>query len=52
MSEENLQFSEIRLKAFEELDKGVVEVEDLIEPKSVMVNFELNKDYVLTYAVE
>lgn len=52
LSKENLQFSEMRLKTFEELNKGVVEVEDLKEPKSVMVNFELNKDYVLTYAVE
>ncbi|MGI6242590.1 MAG: 4'-phosphopantetheinyl transferase superfamily protein [Prevotella sp.] len=50
LSAENLQYFEMRLKPFKPLSKGRLEVEDLKEAKSVIVDFELNKYYVLTYA--
>jgi phosphopantetheinyl transferase len=50
LSAENLQYFEMRLKPFELLSKGRLEVEDLKEKKSVVVDYELNADYVLTYA--
>jgi 4'-phosphopantetheinyl transferase EntD len=50
LSEEHLQYFEMRIKPFTESARGRVEVEDLKEPKSVMVDFEINDDFVLTYA--
>lgn len=50
LSEERLQYFEMRMKPFDESARGTVEVEDLKNPKSVMVDFEINDDFVLTYA--
>lgn len=49
---ERLLFWDMRLGAFVVSDKGMVEVEDLKRLNVVKVRFELNADYVLTYAVE
>lgn len=50
LSEEHLQYFEMRLKPFSLLEKGLVEVEDLKESKTVTVSYEVNEDFVLTYS--
>lgn len=50
LSAENLKYDEMRLKPFEPLTKGRFEVENLKNENSIMVDYELNEDYVLTYA--
>lgn len=50
LSAENLQYYEMRLKPFEPLTKGRLEVENLKNEGSIVVDYELNEDYVLTYA--
>lgn len=50
LSAENLKFYEMRLKPFELLAKGRLEVENLKKDRSFFVDYELNEDYVLTYA--
>lgn len=48
---ENLQYFDMRLKPFDAQAKGSVHVEDLKQPKTIKVNYELNNDFVLTYAI-
>lgn len=51
-SEEDLQYFEMRLQPFVPLAKGCVVVEDLKKPKLQSVAYEINTDYVLTWATE
>lgn len=51
LSEEHLEYFEMRLKPFQPSAQGVVEVEDLRLPKTITVAYEHNADYVLTYAI-
>lgn len=49
-SEENLQYFDMRLHAFEVKAKGSVDVDDLKLPKTLRVNYEVNEEFVLTYS--
>lgn len=51
LSAEDLQYFEMRLKPFQTSDSGTLTVEDLKEPKDMLVNYILNKDYVLTWTL-
>lgn len=51
LHEENLQYFEMRLRPYCLDVQGRVEVEDLKNAKTVGVDYEINSDYVLTYAV-
>lgn len=50
-SEEDLQYFEMKLDTFKVSDAGMVVVDDLKVSKSINVDYILNKDYVLTYAI-
>ena len=49
-SEENLQYSEMRVKPFNPMSDWMCEVENLKSQKKVVVDFELTMEFVLTYA--
>ena len=48
-SEDNLQFSQMRVKPFDAMCDWTCEVENLKNKKVVRVDFELTMDFVLTY---
>jgi hypothetical protein len=50
-SEEQLQFHEMRLQQFTPSNAGKIRVEDLKYPKTIEVEYILNADYVLTWAL-
>lgn len=50
-SEEQLQFHEMRLQQFTSSNAGKIRVEDLKYPKTIEVEYILNADYVLTWAL-
>jgi len=50
-SEEQLQFHEMRLQQFTSSNAGKIKVEDLKYPKTIEVEYILNSDYVLTWAL-
>jgi len=50
-SEEQLQFHEMRLQQFTPSNAGKIRVEDLKYPKTIEVQYILNADYVLTWAL-
>lgn len=52
LSEEDLQYFEMRLQPFETADHGLVVVEDLKHTKLLTVHYEINPNYVLTWATE
>lgn len=52
LSEEDLQYFEMRLSPFAPGKAGSVVVEDLKQGRTVDVSYEMNADYVLTWAVE
>lgn len=51
LAEEKLEYSEMRLEPFEPAAVGSLSVSDLKEPKSQMVYYRINPQYVLTYAL-
>lgn len=50
-SEEQLQFHEMRLQQFTPSNAGKIKLEDLKYPKTIEVEYILNADYVLTWAL-
>ena len=50
-SEEQLQFHEMRLRQFIPSNSGKIRVDDLKCPKTIEVEYILNSDYVLTWAL-
>lgn len=50
-SEEQLQFHQMRLQQFTPSNAGKIRVEDLKYPKTIEVEYILNADYVLTWAL-
>ena len=50
-SEEQLQFHEMRLQQFTPSNAGKIKLEDLKCPKTIEVEYILNSDYVLTWAL-
>lgn len=51
-SEEDLQYFEMRLQPFASLAKGTVMVDDLKVSKTQVVDYEINSDYVMTWAIQ
>lgn len=49
-SEDNLQFQEMRVKPFDTMSDWTCEIENLKSHKTVLVDFELTMEFVLTYA--
>ncbi len=49
-SEDNLQFSQMRIKPFDTMSDWACEVENLKRKKVARVDFELTMEFVLTYA--
>ena len=50
-SEEQLQFHEMRLQQFTPSNAGKIKLEDLKYPKTIEVEYILNSNYVLTWAL-
>lgn len=51
LSDEDLQYFEMRLAPFTPQEDGNLDVEDLKQGGSVSVHYQINDDYVLTWAV-
>ena len=49
LSEEDLQYAQMRLESFVPAERGVVFVEDLMTDARIKVAYEVTEDFVLTW---
>ncbi|MBQ7150496.1 MAG: 4-phosphopantetheinyl transferase family protein, partial [Prevotella sp.] len=49
-SEEDLQYFDMRVHAFDDNDEGTLIIDDLKDPKSLEVRYKVTDEYVITYS--
>lgn len=50
-SEEDLQYFDMRVHAFDDNDEGTLIIDDLKDPKSLEVRYKVTDEYVITYSL-